>query len=123
MIIQALVTGAIPPEHKILTDASNLLMGDLIDSIIAIFSAPAPVTIKLPPTPQKGATITQAKTVYKSQSQFYKAVHNALQDGKKYKNPAFATQAITKGTYSGLWRVYSNLNSRDPIKENYFDTV
>ena len=40
-----------------------------------------------------------------------------------YKNPNLLAQNITKGTYAGLWRVYSNLNMKDPVKENYFDTV
>ena len=83
--IASYVAGDIATYHTELIDAEKKLRGDLIDAIIAIFNAPV-VKIKIPPTPQKRTTITQAKTVYKSQSQFYKAVHNALQDGKKYKS-------------------------------------
>ena len=57
--ITSFVAGDIATYHTELIDASKKLMSDLIDAIIAIFSAPAPVKIKLPP--KKATTITQAK--------------------------------------------------------------
>ena len=100
-------------------------MSDLIDAIIAIFNAPAPVTIKLSKAPKKATKIKQVKKTppYTSQYKFYKAVHEGLQNGNIYKNPDLAKQKITRGTYAGLWRVYSGLNAKDPVKENYFDTI
>ena len=108
-------------------------MTDLIEKIIAVFNTPTPVTIKVATTkaPTR-APLSAQKTIYTSKTQFDKAVHSALQQQKTYfkqtgknyyKNPAFVTQQLTQGTYSGLWRVYSSLNMRDPLKEDYFDTI
>ena len=107
-------------------------MTDLLDKVVAVFKAPAPVTIKLPKGKQPKIKTKIQKTIYTSKTQFDKAVDSALQQKKTYlkqtgksyyKNPAFSTQKPTQGTYAGLWRVYSNLNMRDPTKEDYFDTV
>ena len=119
--------------HTELIDASKKLMSDLIDAIIAIFNAPTPVKIKLPPTPKKGTKITQAKTVYTSKGHFERAVSSALAKQKIYlktnnknflKNPLLIKQTINKGgTYVGLWNAYNRLNVKDPDKENFFDTI
>ncbi len=75
--LQSFAEGKFPPEHTIMTILTDV--GDLIDKILVVFSTPPPVKIKLPPTPIKASTITPAKTIYKSKTQFDKAVHSALQ--------------------------------------------